>query len=345
MMSVNSAVIRFIYPRGELGRGMGMNVLVVATAFAVGPTAASLILSVGTWPLLFAINVPLGIFAFVVGIRMLPATPRGKYRFDIILAALNAGAFGFLVLGLSGAAHGDPVKIAISEVILELMFGALLLRRQARHAAPMLPVDLFKIPIFTLSALTAVCSFATQGLAFVALPFYLEQVLGRSQIDTGFLITPWPIMVALMANLAGRLSDRYSAACWAAWALPRCASAWPCWHCCQPIPAALTSSGAWPSAASASASSSPQPEAAHGKRPAQPRRRGERHCHRRAADGPNPRRLLGRPVLLPHRRSRPRFWPWPRRRLRRRCQRGQLRPRSGAAQSRGRRRSGGANKA
>jgi DHA2 family multidrug resistance protein-like MFS transporter len=211
MMSVNSALIRFIYPRSELGRGMGMNVLVVATAFAVGPTAASLILSVGTWPLLFAINVPLGIFAFVLGIRTLPATPRGKYRFDIILAALNAGAFGFLVLGLSGAAHGDSGKIAISEVILGLMFGALLLRRQARHAAPMLPVDLFKIPIFTLSALTAVCSFATQGLAFVALPFYLEQVLGRSQIETGFLITPWPIMVALTASVAGRLSDRYSA--------------------------------------------------------------------------------------------------------------------------------------
>ncbi len=115
------------------------------------------------------------------------------------------------MLGLSGAAHGDSLKIAISEIILGLIFGALLLRRQARHAAPMLPVDLFKIPIFTLSAITAVCSFATQGLAFVALPFYLEQVLGRSQIETGFLITPWPIMVALMANVAGRLSDRYSA--------------------------------------------------------------------------------------------------------------------------------------
>jgi MFS transporter, DHA2 family, multidrug resistance protein len=211
MMSVNSALIRFIYPKSELGRGMGMNVLVVATSFAVGPTAASLILSVGTWPLLFAINVPLGIFAFVLGTRMLPATPRGQYRFDIILAALNAGAFGFLVLGLSGAAHGDSLNIAIAEVILGLIFGALLLRRQARHAAPMLPVDLFKIPIFTLSAITAICSFATQGLAFVALPFYLEQVLGRSQIETGFLITPWPIMVALVANLAGRLSDRYSA--------------------------------------------------------------------------------------------------------------------------------------
>ena len=211
MMSVNSALIRFIYPERQLGRGMGINVLVVATSFAIGPTAASLILSIGTWPLLFAVNVPLGILAVVLGIRALPATPRAKHRFDVILAALNAGAFGFLVLGLSGAAHGDALRFAIPEMILGLILGALLLRRQARHAAPMLPVDLFKIPIFTLSAITAICSFATQGLAFVALPFYLEQVLGRSQIETGFLITPWPIMVAVMANVAGRLSDRYSA--------------------------------------------------------------------------------------------------------------------------------------
>ena len=75
----------------------------------------------------------------------------------------------------------------------------------------MLPVDLFKIPIFALSTITAICSFATQGLAFVALPFCLKQGLGRNQIETGFLIIPWPIMVALTAMLAGRLSDRYPA--------------------------------------------------------------------------------------------------------------------------------------
>jgi len=211
IMSVNGALIRFIYPERELGRGMGLNVLVVATAFAIGPTAASLILAIGRWPLLFAINVPLGLVAFAVGIRMLPNTPRAKHKFDITLALWTAGAFGFLVLGLSGAAHADPAAISISEIAIGLVCAALLLRRQANHPAPMLPIDLFKLPVFALSTVTAICAFATQGLAFVALPFALEQVLGRSAIETGFLITPWPIMVALTATLAGRLSDRYPA--------------------------------------------------------------------------------------------------------------------------------------
>jgi DHA2 family multidrug resistance protein-like MFS transporter len=87
-----------------------------------------------------------------------------------------------------------------------------MLRRQAGHAAPMLPVDLFRIPVFALSGITSVCAFTTQGLGFVALPFYFEQMLGLSQIETGFLITPWPIMVAVTANLAGRLTERYPTA-------------------------------------------------------------------------------------------------------------------------------------
>ena len=77
LMSVNAALIRFIYPAHKMGRGMGLNMLVVGTSFAMGPTAASVILAIGPWPLLFAINVPLGILSFVLGIRMLPATLRG----------------------------------------------------------------------------------------------------------------------------------------------------------------------------------------------------------------------------------------------------------------------------
>jgi DHA2 family multidrug resistance protein-like MFS transporter len=73
----------------------------------------------------------------------------------------------------------------------------------------MLPVDLLRRPLFALSALTSVASFATQGLAFVALPFYFEQVLHRNPIETGFLMTPWAVLVAAMAPLAGRLSDRH----------------------------------------------------------------------------------------------------------------------------------------
>jgi len=212
IMCVNTALLRFIYPKRLLGRGMGLNAMVVAIAFAVGPTIASVILAMGTWPWLFAINVPLGAISLVFALRALPHTSRASHTFDALVAFYNVGTFSLLILALGEAAHQVDAKTVLVELAGALVFGTLLLRRQAGHPAPMLPVDLFRRPMFALSSLTAVCTFAAQGLAFVSLPFYFETVLGRSQVETGFLMTPWPVVVGLMAPIAGRLSDKYSSA-------------------------------------------------------------------------------------------------------------------------------------
>jgi DHA2 family multidrug resistance protein-like MFS transporter len=98
----------------------------------------------------------------------------------------------------------------LSALVTAVLLGWVLIRRQADHPAPMLPVDLFRRPLFALSTATAICSFAVQGLAFVSLPFYFEDILGRSQVETGLFMTPWPLVVAVMAPIAGRLSDRYA---------------------------------------------------------------------------------------------------------------------------------------
>src|SRR5207237_1180496 len=75
----------------------------------------------------------------------------------------------------------------------------------------LLPVDLFMRPIFGLSVTSSVCAFVAQGIVFVALPFYFQDVIGRSQVETGLLLTPWPVTVAMIAPIAGRLADRYPA--------------------------------------------------------------------------------------------------------------------------------------
>jgi DHA2 family multidrug resistance protein-like MFS transporter len=209
LMSVNAALVRFVYPTHMMGRGFGHNALVVGTAFTLGPTIASGILAIGTWPWLFAINIPFGVIAMVIGLKTLPATPRAAHRFDFPGAALAASCLGLFIGGISSAAHKASAALVSIELAGALLLGWLLTRRQADHPAPMLPIDLFRRPIFALSAATAVCSFAVQGLGFVSLPFYFEDILLRSQVETGFFMTPWPLVVAIMAPLGGRLSDRY----------------------------------------------------------------------------------------------------------------------------------------
>jgi DHA2 family multidrug resistance protein-like MFS transporter len=209
LMSVNVALLRYIYPTRMLGRGLGTNAMVVAVAFAVGPPVASVILSLGPWPWLFAVNVPIGLMALFFGYRALPKTVGATHGFDPVVALLTALTFGTLMLGLGDAAHQAGAVRVLGEIGLACIFGFFLLRRQAGHPAPMLPVDLFRRAPFTLSVMTAICSFATQSLAFVSLPFYFEQILHRSPVETGFLMTPWPVVLAFMAPLAGRLSDHY----------------------------------------------------------------------------------------------------------------------------------------
>jgi DHA2 family multidrug resistance protein-like MFS transporter len=211
IMSVNTALIRFVYPERMLGRGYGHNALVVATAFTLGPTVASGILAVGPWPWLFAVNIPFGLVAILIGMKTLPSTPKAAHAFDFPGALLTAGSVGLFVLGLGSAAHRAAPALVATEVVTGVLLGWLLLRRQAGHPAPMLPIDLFRRPMFALSAGTAICSFVVQGLGFVALPFYLQDILGRTQVETGFLMTPWPLVVAIMAPIAGRLSDRHPA--------------------------------------------------------------------------------------------------------------------------------------
>ena len=211
IMSVNTALVRYIYPRALVGQGLGINAMVGSVSSAVGPTVASAILSVASWPWLFAVNVPIGLVAFVIAARALPRTPRSDHPFDFPSAGLNALTFGLLITGIDGLAHGVHAPVIALELAGALGFGAMLIVRQLSKSSPLLPVDLMRIPLFALSVATSIASFTAQGLAYVALPFFLQDALGRSQVETGLLMTPWPLTVAVVAPFAGRLADRYPA--------------------------------------------------------------------------------------------------------------------------------------
>jgi len=210
IMSVNAALVRFTYPQRSLGRAIGINAFAVATASAVGPTIAAGILAVAHWRWLFGINVPIGILALCLALWAWPASPRSSRALNYVGALLYAGAFGALLSGLESLAHHAATPLAVAQIALGVALGWLLTRHELPRAAPLLPFDLLRRPIFALSILTSVCSFMAQMTALVALPFEIQR-LGHSAVETGLFITPWPVALAITAPIAGRLADRYPA--------------------------------------------------------------------------------------------------------------------------------------
>ena len=130
IMSVNTALIRFIYPRRMLGTAMGINAMLVAVSSAIGPTLASGILSVASWQFLFYVNVPIGVAALGLGIRNLPDTGRAAHRFDAISAVLSAVTFGVMIVGVDGLGQGENKLWVAVELLFAGCAGFLLVKRQ-----------------------------------------------------------------------------------------------------------------------------------------------------------------------------------------------------------------------
>ncbi|HSV61451.1 MAG TPA: MFS transporter [Variovorax sp.] len=217
IMSVNSALVRLTYPADQLGRGMANNSLVVATASVAGPSVAAAILSVASWPWLFALNVPLGLLVLVLGAKALPTNVEkaSGMRFSLLDVLLNVLMFSLVFVGAdglgvrdSGAGHSTPA-MAWGLLGAGVLVGFFYIRRQRRQAVPLFPVDLLRIPVFALSMCTSVMAFCAQMLAYIALPFLLLDVYGRSHVEAGLLITAWPLAIVVMAPVAGRLIGRY----------------------------------------------------------------------------------------------------------------------------------------
>ncbi|MBV2143256.1 MFS transporter [Falsochrobactrum sp. TDYN1] len=212
LMSVNTALLRYIVPQARLGTAIGLNTLFVAVSATIGPTLAGFILHIASWPWLFVINIPLGVLAVAMGLRSLPDNERASRRFDSISAILSALTIGFLITAIDGAGHGlAPGFLALQAggCVLAAFF---LIRRSLRTINPLLPLDLLRIPVFSLSLCTSIISFLAQMMAFISLPFLFQTVYGFQPIAVGLLMMPWPIALAIVAPLSGKLSDRYSPA-------------------------------------------------------------------------------------------------------------------------------------
>ena len=167
-------------PSRLLGRGVALNSVVVATAAVVGPSVSAVILSLGPWPWLFALNLPLGLLVLWLGYGALPhnatARPQGVGLSwpDVLM---NMLMFGLVFLG------ADMLGRRVGRRRLRagwprgwrccrqgLPWGGVSAAPVALPV-PLFPVDLLRIPVFRLSMCTSVGAFAAQMLAYVGCRF------------------------------------------------------------------------------------------------------------------------------------------------------------------------------
>ena len=212
LMAIGPALYREIFPQKDLGKALGLSAVIVATGAAAGPTVGGTLLHFTTWPWLFAINVPLGIFDIFFS-RSLPSTRGTHARLDLPSIVLSAVGFGAIIYGIDGFARHEDLWIIASEVVIGLIAGVLFVQRSRRlaDAAPLIAIDLFANPTFSLASITSTATYVAQGLAYVSLPYFFQTALGKSPFESGLLLSSWPLAVVVVAPIAGRLSDRYPA--------------------------------------------------------------------------------------------------------------------------------------
>jgi len=209
LMSLFGGFMRLTYPTHMLGKGLSINAMTVGIVSVLGPTVGSAILSVASWPWIFAVNLPVGLIA-LYGVRALPDVARAQTRFDSTSAALSMLTLGVIIIGIDHLVSRPGLAVAL--LALGATSGVLLVRRASRQTAPLVPVDLLRIRRVAFAVGASAFSFAAQMGTSVAVPFYFLHAMGKSTLTVGVLMTAWPISAAITAPIAGRLSDRYSAA-------------------------------------------------------------------------------------------------------------------------------------
>lgn len=211
LMTVTSSPInRLAYPPHMLGRATGYAALSVALGAAAGPIVSGLVLSVASWQWLFAINIPIGLLAYGLALYAIPRSTGSRAPYDWRGAVMSVVAFGLGVFGLDALSHRTAIPLAAAEIAGAAIIGTLFIRRQLTQPHPILAVDLFFEPRFSLATFACFASFISQTIAYVALPFAFQTVMGHTPLEVAELLLPYLLAAAIAAPFAGRLADRFN---------------------------------------------------------------------------------------------------------------------------------------
>lgn len=209
-MATNQGIITRVFPMGERGKALGITGSFVALGTLVGPPLGGFIVDVAAWEYIFLINVPIGIFAFVIGMRILPKDEENtKARFDIKGALLF---FLFIVVMFTAFLAGERIGFSKPQILLGFGFAIisfiLFLKVEHREESPLLQLSIFRNELFSLSILCGFLLFVAMNCSNILLPFYLQDVIKMSASASGLYLMTYPMVLFVVAPISGHISDK-----------------------------------------------------------------------------------------------------------------------------------------
>ncbi len=205
------AIATEAFPAEQRGLAVGYAGGLVSLGVVAGPTLGGALLGFASWRWIFAINVPVGAVALALVFRFVPNhRPAHRTAFDIPGAVLLIAALTAPLLGLTqGQADGfgQPTIIALFAIGLVAFVAFLVVESRSPH--PLMDLELFRNATFSAGLISGLFAFTALGGVLLLLPFYLEDMLDYTTLEVGLLIGLVPILLAVIASLAGAASDRW----------------------------------------------------------------------------------------------------------------------------------------
>jgi EmrB/QacA subfamily drug resistance transporter len=205
------ALISAHFPPDARGKAIGTWAAASAIAAALGPILGGWLIDIGPWQTIFWINVPVAALALWLCWRHVPeGSVAQESAMDWLGAVLAVVALGLLAYGLTALGERESHRaIAILLTLAGLMVLGAFVLHEKRAAAPMMPLDLFRVPAFAnVNALTLLLYFALGGALFF-LPTVLIEAHGYSAAKAGSVFLPFTIVMALLSRLGGAMADRF----------------------------------------------------------------------------------------------------------------------------------------
>jgi EmrB/QacA subfamily drug resistance transporter len=204
------AIIQGSFVPGDRARAVGAWSGLSGIAAALGPFAGGWLIGMGSWRLIFLINVPLAIAVVIVAIRRVPETrdPQSVGGIDVAGAVLAAVGLGAVTWALTEAGErgADRAALAVGAAGVVALAGFIAVQRRGRH--PMLPLSIFQSRQFTAANLVTFAVYAALGITFFLLVVNLQQVLGYSPLEAGLATLPITVLMLALSDRAGMLADR-----------------------------------------------------------------------------------------------------------------------------------------